>query len=110
VKRYYVYIITNHRNTVLYTGVTNDLNQRVFDHKTKLNKGFAAKYHCEKLIYFEEFGNVEQAIAREKQLKKYRRSWKEDLINEMNPDWTDLSQEWYHPKSIELAIRLNEGN
>ncbi|HEY5826168.1 MAG TPA: GIY-YIG nuclease family protein [Cyclobacteriaceae bacterium] len=74
--KYYVYIITNQRNTVLYTGVSNDLEQRIFDHKTKRNRGFTFRYHCDKMVYYEEFADINEAIAREKQLKKYRRIWK----------------------------------
>ena len=66
---FYVYILTNQRNTVLYTGITNDLEQRVFDHKVKRNKGFTYKYNCNKLVLFEEFADTEKAIPREKQLK-----------------------------------------
>src|SRR5687767_5652827 len=81
---YYVYILTNQHHTVLYTGMTNSLEQRVYDHKVKRNKGFTYKYNCDKLVYFEEFATPTDAIAREKQLKKYLRAWKEDLINKMN--------------------------
>src|SRR5882762_11920637 len=92
---YYVYILTNQRHTVLYTGVTSDLEQRIFEHKTKLYSGFTAKYNCDKLIYYEEFSEIEEAIHREKQLKKYRRVWKENLINLENPERKDLSEDWY---------------
>jgi putative endonuclease len=66
------------------------LARRVYEHKHKLLKGFTAKYNCEKLLYFEEFSNAEEALGREKQLKKYKREWKENLISEMNPEWKDL--------------------
>lgn len=92
---YYVYILTNKRHTVLYTGVTNNLERRIFQHKTKFNKGFTSKYNCDQLVYFEEYSSVREAIHREKQLKKYLRKWKIELITKMNPDWRDLSNEWY---------------
>ena len=91
-RNYYVYITTNKNNTVLYTGVTNNLERRMHEHKTKANRGFTSKYNVYKLVYFEHFTDINQAIAREKQLKKWRRQWKEALINEMNPDWNDLSK------------------
>ena len=107
-KTYFVYILTNKRFTVLYTGVTNDLEQRVYEHKTKLHpESFTAKYKCDRLVYHEEFSDVEEAIKREKQLKKYKRAWKANLINHMNPEWKDLSKGWYDPKSIELGLNLN---
>ena len=104
---YFVYLLTNKHNTVLYTGVTSELEQRVFEHKTKQYRGFTSKYNCNKLVYFEEFDDVEEAIKREKQLKKYRREWKENLINEMNSEWKDLSEGWYDSNSILFALKLN---
>jgi len=89
---FYVYIISNVHHTTLYTGFTNDLVRRVFEHKHKLLKGFTAKYNCGKLLYFEEFNNAEEAKQRERQLKKYNRDWKENLITEMNPEWRDLAE------------------
>src|SRR5882757_5052437 len=102
---YFVYILTNHRHTVLYVGVTNDLEQRVFEHKIKANKGFTSKYNCSHLVHFEEFSEIEEAIHREKQLKKYRRAWKNELISKSNPTWTDLSVTWYDPQEIEDQLR-----
>ncbi|HOY40139.1 MAG: GIY-YIG nuclease family protein [Bacteroidales bacterium] len=90
----FVYIITNSNNTVLYTGVTNNLNRRVIEHKEKLSpKSFASKYNCNKLVYFEYFQSIEEAIFREKQLKAGSRKKKIDLINGINPTWDDLSIE-----------------
>ena len=89
-KYYYVYIMTNKNNTVLYTGVTNDLLRRVSEHKNKLIKGFTAKYNLDKLIYFEHFNEVEKAIAREKQIKAGSRIKKIILIVKDNTDWNDL--------------------
>ena len=88
---FYTYILTNKNHTVLYIGVTSDLKRRLKQHKQKSNKGFTRKYNVEKLLYFESSPYVENAIKREKQLKKWNRAWKENLINEMNPDWNDLS-------------------
>ena len=87
---YYVYILTTRNNTVLYTGVTNDLKRRVFEHKSGLNEGFTKKYHVHKLIYFEIFDFVDLAIAREKQIKGYSRDKKIKLIEAMNPEWKEL--------------------
>jgi putative endonuclease len=87
---YYVYILTNSNNTVLYIGVTNDLERRCYEHKMKLNKGFTQKYNVDKLIYFEIFDSIELAIAREKQLKAYSRIKKTKLIDKFNKDWKEL--------------------
>ena len=87
---YYVYILTTRNNTVLYTGVTNDLKRRVFEHKSGLNEGFTKKYHVHKLVYFEIFDYVELAIVREKQIKGYSREKKIKLIEAMNPEWKEL--------------------
>ena len=86
--------MTNKNNTVIYIGVTSDLLKRVYQHKTKTYKGFTAKYNCDKLIYFEEFDDINLAIAREKQLKSGNRERKERLINAENPEWNDLSDDW----------------
>jgi putative endonuclease len=93
-KKYFVYIMTNKNNTVLYTGVTNDLQRRVYEHKNKLLKGFTSKYNITRLVYFEEFGEIRDAIAREKQIKAGSRKKKEDLINSINPEWKDLYEEF----------------
>jgi putative endonuclease len=90
---FFVYIITNKTNTVLYIGVTNNLTRRLFEHKNKLVPGFTMKYNINKLIYFEHFNNINDAIRREKQLKKWNRKWKEEIINQANPEWNDLSDE-----------------
>jgi len=90
-KHYYVYIATNKRNTVLYTGVTNDLLKRESQHKEKQDqKSFTAKYNVNKLVYYEETGDVYVAISREKQIKNLLRKKKIDLIEKMNPEWKDL--------------------
>ena len=89
-KNMYVYIITNHRNGTLYIGVTNNLSRRMYEHKNKLIEGFSHKYGLSKLVYYEYFDSEEKAILREKQLKRYNRNWKKDLIESFNPDWKDL--------------------
>lgn len=89
-KQYYVYIMANDINTVTYTGVTNDLLNRVLQHKNKLNNGFTKKYNIVKLVYYEVGENIEGAILREKQIKSYKRQKKIDLINSVNPGWKDL--------------------
>ena len=107
---YYVYIITNITNTVFYTGVTNNLDNRIFLHKVKYNNGFTSKYNCSKLVYYEEFYSPDEAIHREKQLKKYRRDWKRNLINKMNPKWKDLSNGWYDRREFESFKKSMLGN
>ena len=79
----------------LYVGVTNDLERRLYEHKNNLIDGFTKKYSCHKLVYFEQFNYVKDAINREKQIKKWRREKKEFLIRTINPSWKDLSLEWY---------------
>jgi putative endonuclease len=103
---YYVYLLTNTRHSVFYTGVTNDLEQRVFDHKAKNNKGFTAKYNCTGLVFFEEFDEIVEAIHREKQLKRYHRKWKRELVSDLNPEWKDLSEGWYDKREFELNAKL----
>lgn len=93
-KRYYVYILTNKSRT-LYTGVTNGLLRRVYEHKQKLVQGFTAKYNITRLAYFEETTDVQAALAREKQIKGWLRIKKIALIESVNPRWEDLSDGWY---------------
>ena len=92
-KQYYVYIITNKRNTVLYAGVTNDLKKRIYEHKEKLVDGFTKKYNIDKLVYYEVIDNIESAILREKQIKGGSRAKKVALINNINNSWKDLYRE-----------------
>ncbi len=89
-----MYILSNKKNGTLYIGMTNDLERRMFEHKNKLVKGFTQKYDLCKLIYFEQFQYVNDAIKREKQLKNWNRQWKIDLIEKDNKDWNDLSFDW----------------
>jgi len=93
-RTYYVYIMAS-RSRVLYTGVTNDLARRVDEHKRSLTPGFTSRYHITRLVYFEDFGDVRDAIAREKQLKGWVRSRKIELIEEKNPTWGDLAAHWF---------------
>ncbi|MFY7670480.1 GIY-YIG nuclease family protein [Tenacibaculum sp. MEBiC06402] len=92
---YYVYILSNKIKGTLYIGMTNDLHRRIYEHKSKALKGFTRKYNIDKLMYYEEFNNVEQAILREKRLKKWNREWKIELIEENNKDWLDLAKDFY---------------
>ena len=89
-KQYFVYIITNKYNTVLYTGVTGNLARRIYEHKNKLVKGFSQRYSLNKLVYYEVLDSVEVAAQREKQIKGVTRIKKERLINSINVDWLDL--------------------
>ncbi len=88
--KYYVYIMTNKYNTVLYIGVTNNLIRRVHEHKNKLINGFSSEYNCSKLVWFIETQNIESAILKEKQMKRWKRAFKNNVINDMNPEWSDL--------------------
>ena len=91
---YYVYILTNSTNRVLYTGVTNNLEKRLYEHKTKAVNGFTAKYNAHKLVYFETTTDIYSAIQREKQIKSFKRDKKINLINSINPSWSDLMEEF----------------
>ena len=91
-KQYYVYLLTNKSNRVLYVGVTNDLIRRMFEHRNKLVEGFTKRYNLVKLVYYEATSDIENAIRREKQLKNWHRDWKINLITQFNPDWMDLSE------------------
>ena len=91
-KKGYIYFVTNRYNQVLYTGVTNSLVRRSAEHGEHQGSSFTQKYNCDKLVYYEVFPDIEQAIAREKQLKHFRREWKDQLVNAVNPEWRDLSE------------------
>ena len=92
--RYYVYLITNWNNKVMYVGLTSNLERRMYEHKNKLTKGFTKKYNVNKLVYFEKTQDVIAVINREKEIKKWRREKKNQLVNKINPTWKDLSLEW----------------
>ncbi len=91
---YYVYLITNWNHRVLYVGVTNHLYRRLYEHTNKLVAGFTNRYNLKKLVYVEETSDVNAALEREKQIKKWRREKKNWLVDEMNPEWRDLSEDW----------------
>jgi putative endonuclease len=92
---FYVYILASQRNGTLYIGLSNDIERRLAEHKNKIFKGFTEKYNVNMLVYFEEHKNYDEAATREKQLKKWKRIWKLNLIEKENPDWNDLSADWY---------------
>lgn len=88
---YYVYILTNKNNTTFYIGVTNSIAKRLFEHKFGLLEGFTKKYKVKKLVYLEEYNDIKEAIAREKQLKNWHRDWKINFIKKVNPEFNDMS-------------------
>ena len=92
--QFYVYILFNKKNGTLYIGMTNDLERRMYEHKRKLIPGFTTRYGLDRLMHFEQFQYVDDAIKREKQLKNWNRQWKIDLIEKENNDWNDLSSDW----------------
>lgn len=93
-KSYFVYILASARNGTLYIGVTNNLERRMYEHSHHLQPGFTDTYNVTRLVYFEETSSVEVAIAREKQLKNWRRAWKLELIEKENPEWRDLADDF----------------
>ena len=95
-RQFYVYILTNKKHGVLYTGVTNNLERRVYEHKCKLVPGFASRYNLTRLVFLEETSDVTAAIAREKQIKGWLRKKKIALIESQNSDWKDLSEQMFH--------------
>lgn len=102
----FAYIMTNKNNTVLYTGATNDLYSRVYEHKKKINPGFSARYNTDKLVYYECFYDVESAFKREAQIKSWSRRKKIELITSMNPTWQDLYDE-IHNDSVGVHAKKN---
>jgi len=89
-KTYWVYMLASGRNGTLYIGATNDLARRIFEHRSGTASGFTRKYAVHHLVWYEEHGNINEAIAREKRLKRFNRAWKLELIEAMNPHWRDL--------------------
>jgi putative endonuclease len=92
-KEYYIYLLTNKHNNVIYTGVTNDLIRRIYEHKNKLQKGFTEKYNVDRLVYYEMYVDIADAIIREKQIKGWTRKKKNELIIQLNPEWKDLYED-----------------
>ena len=92
-KEFWVYILASKRNGTLYIGVTSNLAQRIWEHKNGIVEGFTHRYKVDRLVYCEPFGDADSAIAREKQMKKWRRTWKIQLIEDSNPEWRDLYDE-----------------
>ena len=99
-REYFVYILAS-VTKVLYVGVTNNIERRIAEHKTKINKGFTNEYYVNYLVYYESHPSIFDAIAREKRLKNWRRQWKAKLIESINPQWEDLSAEWDSESSSE---------
>jgi putative endonuclease len=106
-KIYYLYIMSSQRH-VLYIGITSNIQQRVFQHKTHTFTGFTAKYNVSNLVYFERFGSVMAAISREKELKAWRREKKIALIEASNPKWRDLSYEWFRRHRWQPERRISQ--
>lgn len=103
-RSYLTYIVAS-RSLTLYVGMSGDLIKRVFEHKRKLHEGFSATYNCDRLVWFEKYSEVGDAIAREKQLKRWRREKKIALIAQNNPTWVDLAEEWYTREQLEGPVR-----
>ena len=92
--QYYVYILSNWNNKVIYTGVTNDLQRRLYEHKNGLTEGFTKKYNVHKLVWFDLTSDIHSALQKEKQIKGWTRAKKNALVQETNPEWKDLSEHW----------------
>ncbi len=106
---YFTYIMASRSHT-LYIGITGDLQKRVFQHKWKEHSGFTARYNCDRLVWFESHQDVQKAIAREKELKGWRRSKKIALIESINPTWVDLSRNWYDLEPADYRRALDRMN
>ncbi|HEY5535796.1 MAG TPA: GIY-YIG nuclease family protein [Ignavibacteria bacterium] len=109
-KYYYVYILASKKNGTLYTGVTNDLIRRAIEHRIKLKKGFPEKYNVKKLVHFETFKYISDAIEREKKIKKWNRAWKIHLIEKENKEWRDLMFDYVTEDDIESAATMLKEN
>jgi putative endonuclease len=107
-KNFFVYILTNDFGNVMYIGVTNNLDRRLFEHRQKAVPGFTKKYNVIKLVYFEQTPSVEAAIAREKQIKSWRREKKNMLVETINPDWADLLERFCHPEQCGRSYLLGD--
>ena len=104
----WVYIMASKRNGTIYTGVTSDLQGRAYEHRTSATPGFASRYGCTLLVWYERHDSIVEAIAREKELKKWRRDWKLHLIEGFNPDWGDLFEVCYEKDNPADAIRVRQ--
>jgi putative endonuclease len=93
-KTFYVYILASKRNGTLYIGVTNDLERRLYEHKNNLVEGFTSRYNVHQLVYYEDVNDIQAALQREKQLKRWTRKWKTELIERANPEWLDLGNDF----------------
>ena len=102
---FYVYMMTNRWKSVLYTGVTNNLETRVWQHKNRVKEGFTKRYNCDRLVYFELYQDVRDAIVRETQIKKWSRAKKDALIAPTNPEWRDLSEGWFAHEAGDSSLR-----
>jgi putative endonuclease len=100
-KLYFVYIMAS-KTRRLYTGVTNDLQKRVYEHKNKMVEGFSFRYNINRLVYYEESRDINAAIAREKQIKGWLRNKKLALVDSANPQWSDLTRDWFEPRDSSL--------
>lgn len=107
-KQGYTYIMSNINHTVLYVGVTNDIERRVFEHKTGMGSGFTTKYNCTDLLYFEQYPLLTQAIEREKQLKAWKSAWKWALIKKENPALNDMAVDWFDKNELIKVSSENE--
>ena len=108
-RNYYVYILASRRNGTLYIGITNNLVRRAYEHKMGFIRGFTSRYNVHRLVYYEQTTDINSALQREKQLKKWNRKWKLDLIEKENPNWSNLSDDWMpdqvgHDKMERLGI------
>ena len=101
--RYYVYMVAS-RSRTLYTGLTNSIGRRIWEHKQELVPGFTKKYTVHRLVYFEVYDDVKRAIEREKEIKAWRREKKVELVNSVNPTWHDLAEAWYQPANQKKQI------
>ena len=118
---FYVYIVTNRRNGTLYIGHTDDIERRAYQHRVGAFTGFASKYRCTRLVWFGQFPTRDEALARERQMKAWKRNWKIALIEQENPGWRDLTDDWhpigarhyrmgYHPAAMDPDCRQEVGN
>lgn len=100
----FLYIVTSQKNGTLYLGVTNDIVRRAWEHKNLQVRGFSQKYRCQRLVWYQPFDDVNEAIRKEKQMKKWKRAWKIRLIEEMNPGWRDLAWDLERGEGLKLEL------